>query len=54
MGKLNNLELSLLSLCSPIGILLMPVFWKTPLIFIPILMCITGGFALGTLIAKSL
>jgi hypothetical protein len=53
MEKLNNKRLSLLSLSSILGILLMPIFWGGYLIVIPISMCVIGGLSFGVLIGKS-
>jgi hypothetical protein len=54
MENLNKRTLSLLSLLIIPGILLMPLFWESHLILIPISMCSIGGLSFGSLIAKSM
>lgn len=50
--ELDNKTLSILSLLTIPGILLMPVFGGSHLILLPISMCIIGGFSFGILIGK--
>lgn len=58
-NKTNNMEslsrraLSFLSLLVIVGVLSMPLFRKTNFIIIPMIMCLIGGIAFGTLVRKT-
>lgn len=54
MKNIDNKTLSVLSLLIIPGILLMPVFWGSPLIILSILMSFIGGLSFGTLIGRNL
>lgn len=53
MEKLSKRTLSYLSLLVIVGTLSMPSFSKTDFIFIPMIICLIGGIAFGTLIRKT-
>ena len=52
MEKIDNKTLSLLSLLTIPGILLMPLFWNSYLVLLSISMCAIGGISFGTLIGR--
>ena len=53
MESLSRRSLSFLSLLVIVGVLSMPLFRKTNFIIIPMIMCLIGGIAFGTLVRKT-
>jgi len=53
MENLSRRALSFLSLLVIVGTLSMPLFRKTELIIIPMIMCLIGGISFGTLVRKT-
>lgn len=53
MESLSRRALSFLSLLVIVGVLSMPLFRKTNFIIIPMIMCLIGGIAFGTLVRKT-
>ncbi len=53
MESLSRRLLSFLSLLVIVGVLSMPVFLNSDFIIIPMIMCLIGGIAFGTLVRKT-